>query len=181
MISEWNFVPEWGFHWEWKLEWLKQERNVVRLSCKQIQRNTWKLNDHILEWVILVSPYFCHEDKKEWRPLIYCVPTLAGGGTSFFGLYGYVPLDTVWFLGPYKSCIHFHCLAPWTGYLFGADKCKDWSWAVCLCGTNNFSKKLHDVSLKITYRNYICKTNDSGSWDKVSCLKQDSKMKDLPL
>ena len=25
-----------------------------------------------------------------------------GGGTSFFGLYGYVPLDTVWFLGPYK-------------------------------------------------------------------------------
>ena len=56
VISEWNFVPEWGFHSEWKLEWLKQERNVVRLSCKQIQRNTWKLNDHILEWVILVSP-----------------------------------------------------------------------------------------------------------------------------
>ena len=25
-----------------------------------------------------------------------------GGDTSFFGLYGYVPLDRVWFLGPYK-------------------------------------------------------------------------------
>ena len=79
--------------------------------------------------------------------------TSGWGGTSFFGLYGYLPLDRVWFLGPYKSCIHFNRLAPWTGYLFGADKGKDWSWAVCLCGTNNFSKKLHDVSLKITYQN----------------------------
>ena len=28
--------------------------------------------------------------------------TGGGGGTSFFGLYWYVLLDAVWFLGPYK-------------------------------------------------------------------------------
>ena len=44
------------FHSEWKLEWLKHEQNVVPLSCKQIQRNIWKLNDLILEWVIPMSP-----------------------------------------------------------------------------------------------------------------------------
>ena len=43
------------FHSEWKLKWLKHEQNVARLSCKQIQRNIWKLNDLILEWVIPVS------------------------------------------------------------------------------------------------------------------------------
>ena len=43
---------------------------------------------------------------------LLCHNTSGWGCTSFFGVDGYVPLDTVWFLGAYKSFTHFHCLAP---------------------------------------------------------------------
>ena len=51
----------------------------------------------------------CREEKKTNKGCL-----MAPGGTALFGLYGYVPLDRVWFLGltVLNRVYNLTCLCP---------------------------------------------------------------------
>ena len=111
-----------------------------------------------------------------------------GSGTPLFGLYGYVPLNRVWFSRfwvlnrVYNFIIErleLGVFLDWKPF----KECEDLRWAVYICNTNNFFLNIyfHDFSVKNYSLNSICKTNKSVSESSVSCLKQGSEMSNFCL
>ena len=103
---------------------------------------------------------------------------MPGGGTPLFGLYGYVPLNRVWFtISPLSV---WNSVSFCTGNL--SKRAKTCDAAVYICNTNNFFLNIyfHDFSVK-NYLIVYAKQNKSGSESSVSCLKQGSEMSNFCL
>ena len=141
---------------------------------------SWKL--HL--WKLHVCP------KVTIPPLGWCP---RWRGYSPVGLYGYVPLNRVWYSG--SSVLHrvydFTIKRLEQGVFFARNpfkECEGYGWAVSnvyqqlLLYQQYFCTMSNSIVLvlNITYRLYA-KWNESGSQNKVSCLKQGSKINNFYL
>ena len=135
-------------------------------------------------WFFLFS---FHVDKPRvhvypWRQL-----SRGGGGTTLFGLYGYVPLNRVWFSTSWVlnrvynftiKRLEQDVFLDWKPF----KECKDLQWAVYFAVPITFSlnSHFHDFSVK-NYLILYAKQNKSGSESSVSCLKQHSEISNFCL
>ena len=108
-----------------------------------------------------------------------------GEGTPLFGLYGYVPLNRVWFSRSWVlnrvynftiERLEQGVFLDWKPF----KECEDLRWAVYICNTNNFFLNIcfHDFSVKNYLILYAKQINQGQKvvFRVLICLKQGSEI-----
>ena len=109
----------------------------------------------------------------------------SGEGTPLFGLYGYVPLNRVWFSRSWVlnrvynftiERLELGVFLDWKPF----KECEDLRWAVYICNTNNFFLDIcfHDFSVKNYFILYAKQINQAQKvvFRVLICLKQGSEI-----